>query len=479
MDNNKKVINGLFWSIFERVGSQGVSLIVSIVLARILLPEAYGVIAAVSVFTSLASVFVSGGFCSAIVQKKDADDKDFATMFTFNTVFSLAIYALIFFTAPFLVRIFNSSYDYELLTLVLRVLGLGIILESYNSFHRSLLTKKMQFRKIFILSLCGTVISGVIGIVMAYLGFGVWAMVAQTLIAALANTILFSLFAEWKSRIYFSFSRFRPLFSFGYKLMLSGLFISIYGDITSVAIGNKYNSDDLAYYKKGINFPKLIVLNIITAINTSLFPIMATIDDPVEMKQLVRRFNRISAFIITPMMFGFAAVATTFVELVLTEKWLPCVIFLQISCMNYAVQPVAMSSLQYLKASGRATSYLVLDIIRKSVAICLLIGAIVADKGVWLLAVSEFVANFIAIFINMYPGKKYIGYTIREQISDVLPKFALSAIMFIAVYCVGLLSVPTLVLFLLQIAVGIGVYVMLAKIFRQKEMFEIIKILKK
>jgi len=477
--HNKNVAGGIFWSIFERIGSQGISLIVSIVLARILLPDAYGVIAAVSVFTGLASVFASGGFGSALVQKKDADDKDFATMFTFNTVFSLAIYFIIFVTAPWLVRIFNSSYDYDLLTLVLRVLGLGIVLESYNSFHRSLMTKNMKFRKIFILSLVGTIISGIVGIAMAYLGFGVWAMVTQTLVSAAANTILFSVFLEWKPHFYFSFKRFRPLFSFGFKMMLSSLFISIYADITSIVIGNKYDSNSLAYYKKGVNFPKLIVLNIISAINTSLFPVMAKINDPDEMKALVRRFNRVSAFIITPMMFGFAAVASTFVEVVLTEKWMPCVIFLQISCLNYAVQPIAMSSLQYLKASGRATTYLVLDVIRKGIAICLLIAAVFADKGVWLLAVSECVANVLAIIVNMYPGKKYIGYGIREQIADVLPKFALSAIMFAIVYAIGFLPLTGLVLLPLQIIAGGLVYFLLAKLLKLQEINEILKIIKR
>lgn len=479
MNKSEQVTSGIFWSVFERIGSQGVSLVISIVLARLLLPEAYGIIAAVSVFTGLASVFVSGGFGSALVQKKDADDKDFATVFTYNTAFSLAIYLIIFFAAPWLVRIFNPSYDYELLTLVLRVVAIGLVFESYSSFHRYILIKRMKFRKIFILSLCGTAISGVIGIVMAYLGCGVWAMVTQTIMASLSNAILFSIFLEWKPHFYFSFTRFKPLFSYGFKIMLSSLFISIYGDITSFAIGNKYVSEDLAYYKKGINFPKLIALNVVSAINTALFPVMATIEDPDEMKQLVRKFSRVIAFTITPMMFGFAAVATNFVKLFLTDKWLPCVIFLQISCMNYAVQSIARPSLQYLTATGKATTYLVLDIIRKVIAICLLITAIFVGKGVWILAVSELVANFIAIFVNMYPGKKHIGYAIREQLVDILPSFVLSIIMFVAVCLIGLLAIPTAGLLLIQLIVGILAYFLLATAFAKKELSESINLIKK
>ncbi|MBQ7822078.1 MAG: lipopolysaccharide biosynthesis protein [Clostridia bacterium] len=471
-NNGNKLANSMFWSITERIASQAMGLLVSIILARMILPEAYGIIAAVNIFTSIATTFVSGGFGNALIQKKDADDKDFSSMFIFNTFFSLLMYCLIYFSAPYLVQILNKSYDYELLIKVLRVLGIGIVFSSFNSFYRSLLTKQLLFKKLFIITSIGYIISAAIGITMAYHGFGVWALVSQNLLSYFTNTVFLSISSKWRPKLYFSFSRLKPMLSYGYKLMISGLLITVYSDITSIVIGNKYSNEDLAFYSKGSNFPKLLVLNIITAINTTLFPVMATVDDTESLKTLARRFNRMSAFVITPMMFGFAAVAPAFIKLLLTEKWMESVIFLQVSCFNYAIQPLAMSSLQYLKASGKATEYLVLDIIRKAIAIIMIAIATLSQKGVFFIALSELVANFFAIFVNMYPGKKHLGYKIREQITDVLPHFLLSGVMFIIISAIGKLSIPVAVIFILQIALGIIIYVGCAKLFRFKEYSE-------
>ncbi len=472
------VITSLFWSFFERVGSQGISLLISIILARLVSLEDYGVIAAAQIFIQLATVFVSGGFGNALIQKKDATDKDFSTMFVFNIVFSVSIYGIIYIFAPHIVTILNKSYDYDLLTKVIRVLGLGVVLSGYESFYRALLTKQLYFKKLFKLCITGMVVSATVGITMAYKGYGVWALVTQSLLTLFINCILFTVSSKWKPKLYFSFKRFKPMFLFGLKLMLSSLFITIYADLTSLAIGNKYSGEDLAFYKKGVNFPKMLVLNIITAINTALFPVMSKMDNLDEIKALVRKFNRLSAFIITPMMLGFAAVGGAFIEIVLTEKWLPCVIFLQITCINYAIQPIGMSSLQYLKASGRATEYLVLDIIRKIVGVILLGVSIMLNKGIWLIALSEVVSNFIAIFINMYPGKKHINYKIKEQIADVLPKFILSGAMFGIVYTLNNLDFNIYLKVILQIFIGIAVYLLGAKIFKMKELDEIALLVK-
>jgi len=469
-----KVVSSLFWSFAERIGSQGVNLIISVVLARLILPEEYGIIAAAQVFISLATSFVSGGFGNALVQKKDCDDKDYSSMFVFNTVFSLSVYALIFISAPSLVSLFNETFNHDILVKVIRILGIGIVFSSFYSYYYAILTKHLLFKKIFKLTLTGTIISACVGIYAAYRGFGVWALVIQSLMSNLINTLLFVATSKWRPHFYFSFKRFKPLFLYGVRLMLSGLMISIYSELTSLLIGTYYSSEDLAYYKKGISFTKLLVLNIITAINTSLFPILANIDSFDEQKRIVRKFNRISAFVITPMMFGLAAVADSFVEIVLTKKWLPSVLFLQISCINYSIQPLGMSSLQFLKASGRATEYLVLDIIRKVVSLILLVIAVILKKGVWFIAVSEVVGNFVAIFINMYPGKKHIGYTIREQLEDVLPKFLLSAIMFVLVYLIGLLPIIDIVKLFVQIIIGIFVYIIGAKLCRMKEFDELL-----
>lgn len=477
--NERKLTTSMFWSFGQSIGQQLVGIIVSTILARLIVPEAYGIIAAASVFTSIATSFTSGGFGNALIQKKDADYKDYNTMFWFNIVFSVAIYGVVFVSAPFLVNVFNSSFDRELLILVIRLLGIGIVLSSFNSFYRSILQKQLLFKKLFLLTLGGTVISACVGITLAYLGFGVWALITQNLVSYSINSVFFICFSKWKPKFYFSFERFKPMFFYGAKMMLSGLMITVYADISSLAIGNRYTSEDLAYYNKGINYPKLLALNIVTSINTALFPVMSKIQDLETLKQLVRKFNRISAFIMTPMMIGFATVGSVFVKLLLTEKWNAAIPFLQICCINYAIQPIGMSSLQYLKAAGKATEYLVLDVIRKVVGIVLLVGTIILNKGVIYIAISEVVSNFIAIFINMYPGKKHIGYRIREQIADVLPKFLLSAVMVAVVWSVGRLNISLTVKLFVQILAGAVTYIGIAKLLRMQELDELISIAKR
>lgn len=473
MKSKPDIVGSLFWSFLERVGAQTVGLVVSTVLARFILPEDYGIIAAATIFTGLATTFVSGGFGNALIQKKDADDKDYSTMFIFNLVFSVSVYFIVFFTAPFLVKVFSSSFDQELLTTVVRILGIGIVFASFNSFYRAILTKKLLFRKLFKQTLVGTMFSGMIGIVLAYKGFGVWALVTQSLVSYFINSLIFVCSSKWRPKLYFSFERFKIMFSFGAKLLISGLMITAYTEMTGLVIGNRYSSGDLAYYKKGTNYPKLIVLNIVTAINTALFPILSSISDKSEQIRIVRKFNRISAFVITPMMFGFAAVAPAFVELLLTEKWLPCVPFLQLCCLSYAIQPLEMSSLQYLKAAGKATEYLVLDIVRKCIGIILIVFAVACNKGVLLVAFADVVSNFIAIFVNMYPGKKHIGYLIKHQIWDVLPKFVLSGVMFVAVYAINYISLPLTLKLVIQVIVGVVLYFGSARLLKLKELDEL------
>lgn len=477
--SEKKLSKALFWSLAERVGSQVISLIISTILARLIMPKDYGVLAAVTIFTSLATTFVSGGYGNALIQKKDADDKDIATMFIFNTSISILLYFILYFLAPTIILIFNETYEYELLVKVLRWLGIGVIFSSFNSFYRALLTKKFLFKKVFFVTLIGTIFSACVGIFLAYRGFGVWALVVQNLLSYFINTVCFIIVVHWKPKLYFSFKRLKPMFLYGTKLMISSLLITIYAEITSIVIGNRYNAEELAFYKKGNNYPKLIALNIITAINMALFPVLAEMNTLEEQKALIRKFSGIISFIITPLMLGFAAIGTTFIRLLLTDKWLPCVVFLEISCFNYAIQPFGIASLQYLKASGKATNYLVLDIIRKLISLLLLCVAIYMNCGVELLAIAELLGNFFAIFINFHPGRKFLGYSIKQQLSDVLGKYLLSIIMYICVYCLGYLAISLILKLCLQIVVGISVYVLLAYLFKSKELFWIIGKLKR
>ena len=473
------MLGSMFWSFAQTIASQGVGLIIATILARLIVPEAYGIIAAAQIFVALATTFASGGFANSLIQKKDADDKDYSTMFVFNTLFSVCLFALVYFLAPLIVKVFHQSFDRHLLIKVIRTLGVGIVLSSFNSFYRALIYKRLLFKKLFALTMCGTVLSAVLGIFLAYRGYGVWALVAQNLTSYAINAVLLFFTSKWRPKIYFSWHRFRPMFSYGFKMMLSGLMITIYADLASLIVANRHSTEDLAYYNKGISYPKMIVLNIVTAMNTVLFPVMSKMTDVGSIRNLVRKFNRISAFVITPMMFGFAAVAPAFIELFFTVKWLPAVPFLQICCLNYAIQPLGMASLQYLKASGRATEYLILDIVRKACGILLLIAAIFLNRGVWLIAMVEVVANFLAIFVNFRPGKRYLEYSVKQQIFDVLPKFLLAGAMFVGVCFVGMIPVWVGIKLFVQICMGAMVYLLGAVAFRMQELNELLDMMKR
>lgn len=466
-----KLASGIAWSFLERFLSQGIGTVVAIILARIIHPEEYGIIAAVTIFTSIMTSFVTGGFGSALIQKKNAEDIDYSSMFIFNALFSVFAYFIVYFSAPYLVLILDESYDYELLIKVLRCLGIGVVFASFNSFFRNILAKEFNFKKIFFVALIGMLVSAVCGITMAYRGYGVWALVAQQVFSYAVNTLCFLFFSPWKPKLKFSFSRLKPMISFGGKLMLSTLLTTIYTDIYSIAIANQYSSDSLAFYKKGNTFPRLLVINIIASINTALFPVMAKMSTVQEYKSCVKRFNKLSTFIIAPMMFGFAAVAQNFVSLVLTDKWLPCVPFLQIACFNYVLQPIGIANMQFWKASGKATMYLIADIVKKIIGVGLLLMALRWSRSVISFATADLIATVFAVIITLAPAKKELGYSIYQQVRDVFPQFALSTIMFVAVIAVGnVMNLPQIIELLVQVLVGILIYIGGAKVSKMKEL---------
>ena len=474
-----KITNSLFWTFFERIASQGVSLVISIILARLLPVEDFGVISAVQIFTSIASIFVTGGISNALIQKKNADDLDYSSMFYYNTAFSVLIYFVIFFSAPWLVKLLNASYDYDLLTKVLRVSGIGFVFSSFNSFYRTRLVRDLKFKKTFIITILGTVSSAVVGIYMAYRGYGVWSLVIQHILSYAINSVLLVAFSMWIPKLCFSFSRLKPMLSYGYKLMLSSLLTTVYLDASSLVIGNRYDSSALAFYKKGLNFPKLIVSNLMSAINTVLFPIMAKIDTADEHKDFIKKFNKFSTFVIAPMMFGFAAVAPAFIEVLLGEKWLPCVPFLQLACLDYALQPIGVANLEYWKASGKATLYLVTDIIKKVIGLSLIAVAVFINKGVIWIMVAQVMSTVISAVITIVPNKKLLGYSLFRQIKDVLPQYLLAGFMFVGVYLLGMgLNIHPLPKMIIQIALGIVTYIGGAKLTRIKEFDDVLRIAK-
>ena len=456
-----KVISGLSWKFAERIVTQVIAFLVQIVLARILLPEHYGRIAIVTVFIAIANVFVTAGLSTALVQKKDADNLDFSSIFYGNILFSLVLYCLLFFAAPLI----SSFYNIPELSPVLRVLALQIPISALHSVQQAFVSRRMDFKRYFWSSLFGTLVSGVVGIWMAYEGFGLWAIVAQHLTDLFIDTVVLWFTAKWRPVLKFSFSRWKVLASYGWKIMLSTLIDNIYTQLRSLLIGKFYTESDLAHYNKGQTFPQLVVTNVNLSISSVLFPAVSRAqNDKDRVKAITRRSIRVSSYIIWPLMAGLAAVSTPLIRLMLTEKWLFCVPYLQIACFTFGLMPIHTANLEAIKAVGRSDLFLRLEIIKKLVGVAAI--AMSLPFGVMPLALSSIIVSLLSSFINAYPNRKLLDYSYFEQLKDILPGFAASVVMAIPVYLLQYLKLNDWFTLALQVVSGLLLYVLISIVFR-------------
>lgn len=470
---NKKVYNNFFWRLLECFGAQGVAFVVSIILARLLDPAVYGTIALVTVFTTILQVFINSGLGTALIQKKDADDTDFSTVFYFNLGMCVVLYGLMFATAPLIA----DFYGIPELTALVRVLSLTLVISGVRNIQQSYISKHLLFKRFFFSTLGGTLVSAVVGIVMAYCGFGVWALVAQSLVNNLIGTVILWITVKWRPKLLFSFQRLRGLFSYGWKLLVSGLIDTVYSDLRQLIIGKLYTSADLAYYNKGHQFPQLIVTNVNSSIDSILLPVMsAEQDNPEHVKSMTRRAIKISAYVMMPMMVGLAVCAEPFIRLLLTEKWLPAVFFLRIFCFAMAFYPIHTANLNAIKAMGRSDLFLKLEILKKTIGIAALLATMWIS--VEAMAYSLLVTTLLSSFINAFPNKKLLHYSYWEQLFDMLPSVLLALGMGAVVFCVSLLPLNDVVTLLIQIPLGVLLYVGGSVLFRVESFTYILSVAK-
>ncbi|MGO5275865.1 lipopolysaccharide biosynthesis protein [Holdemanella porci] len=449
------IFTNFFWRFAERCGAQGVKLVVELVLARILLPEDYGLIALVTVFIQILNVFVDSGLGNALIQKKDADDLDFSTVFYFNIAWCLILYLFLFASAPF----FASFYGKSQLTPVLRVLGLQVIISGIKNVQQAYVSRTMQFKRFFYATLAGTLGAAVIGIIMAYQGFGVWALVCQQLFNVLVDTAVLWITVKWRPKKMFSFVRLKELFNYGWKLLASSLLDTIYTEIRQLIIGKLYSSSDLAFYNRGMQFPNLIVTNINTSIDSVLLPTMSKEQDNKErVKKMTRRSIQVSTYIMAPLMIGLACCASNVVTLILTEKWLPSVLFLQIFCITYMFYPIHTANLNAIKAMGRSDLFLKLEIWKKVIGMILLLSTMFIS--IEAMAYSLLISTLASMIINSWPNKKLLNYSFLEQMKDIFPSIFIAIGMGVVVYLIGLLHISTLLLLLIQVICGGIIYLL-------------------
>lgn len=450
----KQVVSGLFWKFGERIIAQGVSFIVSLVLARLLLPEQYGVVALVLVFINLANVFVTNGLGESLIQKKDADSTDFSTIFYCSVGFSIVLYVVLFFSAPLIANFYNNQ---DLIS-VLRILSLQVPLSAVKTIQQAYVSKHMMFKKFFYSTLGGTLFSGIVGIWMAHNGFGVWALVAQYLVNSTIDTLILFLTVKWRPTLKFSVDSAKQLIGYGWKLVLSQFINTLYAELRSLFIGKVYTPGDLAAYNKGNQFPSLLITNVNSSISSVLFPAMSkTSNDTVRLKKLTRQSIKLSSYILFPMLAGLAVIAEPLIRLLLTETWLPCVPFLQISCIFWMFQPSQTANVQAIKAAGRSDICLKLEIIKKFIGVGLLL--ITINISVYAVVIANAIFAGISALINIIPNKKLIGYGIKEQAVDLLPSFILSMIMFFITLQVTRFGFHDMTTIVLQAFIGVWIYV--------------------
>lgn len=449
-----KVFSGLIWSFGERIAAQGVSFVLSIILARLVAPSEYGTISMVLVFINIANVFVSTGLGESLIQKKEANDVDFSSMFYVTLVVSWLIYGVLFLFAPLIGKLYNMPQ----IVLVLRVLSLMIPLSAVTTIQQAYVSRHMMFKKFFYSTLVGTIISGVIGIFMAYCGVGVWALVAQYLINSILNTVVLFFIVPWRPKLLFSVQSAKELFSFGWKLVMANLINSIYNELRSLIIGAKYTSADLAFYNKGNHFPSLAIVNIDAAIGKVVFPAMVkATDTPGRLKQISRRSMKMSAYLVFPIVAGIGVVAEPLIRLLLTDKWLDSVSYLQWGCLFYACQPVQTTNWQIIKARGRSDLCFKLEVVKKIIGVTMIIFSM--NFGVKAIAISSALFGVLSMIINIIPNKKLIDYSMREQINDLWPSIWMTALMVSVIVLLNQLQLEDVIQLALDIIVGVIIYV--------------------
>ena len=472
MPSKNTILFSLFWKFMERIGTQSVQLIISIVLARLLAPEEFGLIALVMVIIVIADVFVQSGLGTALIRGKNTDDEDFSSVFWAGIFIAAVLYITIFAASPKIA----DFYGKPALTPVIRVLTLSLFLGAFGTVQNAYIARNMLFKKLFYRGMAASIPSGILGIVLAYLGFGVWALVFQQLANSFLSVLTLWFAVPWKPHFKISFVKLADLFSFGWKLLVSSLISNIYEKLRSIVIGKMFSAADLAFFDRGDHFPRMIVFNINSSISSVMLPALSSYqDDRPQMKRLMQRAIKTSSFLITPMMVGLAVIAKPLTLILLGEKWLPSVPFIQACCFTYAFYPIHTTNLSAINAVGRSDIFLKLEIIKSLYGLALLCGSYFYFKSPIGIAYGAMLSTVISSFVNSYPNKKFVHYTYIEQIKDILPSFLLSGVMACGMIILAQIQLNTYISLILQIILGVFIYFFTAKLFRLESLDYILK----
>lgn len=469
-----KTVKGVFWSAVERFSVAGISFLFGLVLARLLSPSDYGVIAMLNIFMAISQTFIDSGFSSALIRKPDRTETDNATAFYFNIVVGVVCYLVLFGAAPLIARF----YDEPILVPVTRVIGLNLLLNSLCVVQQALLTVRIDFKTQAKISLTATILSGVIGIVLAYKGYGVWALVVQSVSAALFRMVLLWLLAQWRPQARFSKSSFRVLFSYGSKLLASGLLDTVYNNLYTIVIGKKFTSASLGVYARADHLAQFPAVNITGILQRVTFPVLSTIQTEDERLRVnYRKFLRLSAYVVFPLMMGLAAVADPLIRWILTDKWEAAIPLLQILCFALMWYPIHAINLNLLQVKGRSDLFLKLEVWKKIIGVATL--CVTIPLGLTAMCVGRVFTSLISLVINTYYTGKLIQVGYWRQMKDLLPTLVNSVVMLLICWLVQLPVAGSHVLrLLLAVLAGCVYYVVSGYVFRSEELKELVGLIK-
>lgn len=445
-----KTVKGVGWSFADNIANTGVSFVVGLVLARLLTPEEYGLIGIITIFIMVFNSIVDSGFSNALIRKKDASDKDYNTVFITNLLLSVLLFVVLYNCAPAISRFFNQP---QLIPLT-RVMGSVIIINAFAIIQRTILVKKIDFKTQTKVSLISSISSGVVGIGMAIGGMGVWSLVGQQISRQLLNTLFLWVYNKWWPKLQFSLDSFRELFNFGWKLLVSGLIDTVWKEVYQFVIGKFYTTETLGQYTRAQQFSSVFSSNLTTIVQRVSYPVLSSIQDEKErMKAAYKKVIKTTMLVTFVCMLGLAAVAKPMVLVLIGEKWLPCVVLLQILCFSIMLYPLHAINLNMLQVQGRSDLFLKLEIAKKAIAVGpVLLGIFI--NIYWMLCGSV-VTGFIAYYLNAYYSGKFLNYSIREQIKDISPSFGIAITMAAVVYALSFLPLSAYLILPVQLICGV------------------------
>lgn len=468
-----QAVKGVVWSAVERFSVQGIQFVLSIIIARLVAPSEYGLIAMLGIFLAIAQTFIDSGFSNALIQKKDRTEEDFSTVFYFNIVVSLVVYLILFLSAPYIALFYKEP----LLDIITKWVGLNIIISALSIVQRAKLTIQLNFKTQAKASLIAVVISGICGITMAYYGYGVWALVCQSLLNNLLSTLLLWVFARWMPAFIFSWQSFKGLFSFGSKLLLSGLLHTIYLNLYTLVIGRRYSATDVGYYNRSYSIAQYPSVNIVGVITRAIYPIQCEMQhDEERLCSSFIQYLRMSCYIIFPLMIGLAVLSKPMVLILLTDKWAFMSDLLSILCIAYMWYPVMVINNQMLNVRGRSDYFLKAEIIKKIVAIIVLL--VTMPLGLRILCLGILFYNILDMVIIIVFTKKVMNTGFRQQFQAILPIFLVSVGMGVVTHLFLLINSNVYIQLFGGIFIGAVCLAFLSFVFRIKEFSYLLSYLK-